>query len=593
MLKCFDSPIECSFILQKKKKLKKLLLQQDQLIKKKIAILGGSTTAELVNILELFLLRNGIEASFYQSEYNRFAEELLFDNQQLQDFAPDLIYLHTTTINLQNLPTVQSSLEEIKEMQQDEIDRFQEIWQKAMESYNCPIIQNNFEYPSYRVFGNSDRTIAQGKINYIDQINRSFTEAAQKIDGLYINDINYLSSKIGLDRWFDPQYWYSYKYAVSFDAIPYLAQSIAAISASIYGKSKKCLILDLDNTLWGGVIGDDGLTDIKLGPDFPMGEAYLDLQKYVASLKDRGIALAICSKNEYENAIDGLTHPHSALAPEDFVTIKANWNPKHQNVVEIAQELNIGLDSLVFLDDNPSERELVKSQLPEVAVPDIGKDITHYPSFLEENYFFESTTFTQEDLKKTSSLKDNLKRVQSKSQFKNYGEFLDSLEMKATISNFQEQYLERITQLINKTNQFNLTTKRLTATEVQKINYNQQDYLALCGRLEDKFGDNGLIAISIGKIEQTDLYMDIWLMSCRVIKRDMEKAMMDQLVEQAKKKGIKTIWGKWVASKKNKMVENLYQDLGFSYQSGDQKQANWKLEIDSYHKLNNHIKIEG
>jgi FkbH-like protein len=350
--------------------------------------------------------------------------------------------------------------------------------------------------------------------------------------------------------------------AVSPDATVALAKNVAGIIKSAYGKSKKCLVLDLDNTLWGGVIGDDGVQGLLLGRDHPRGETFQDFQRYVKGLRRRGVILAICSKNDPDIAKEGFSHPDSILSVEDFSAFKANWNPKPGNIREIAAELNIGLDSIVFVDDNPAERAIVSEQLPEVATPDVGSDVSRFAEVLEFERYFEVIDIVEDDLHRSSYYKTNLQRETEQKNCGDYGEFLASLAMSAEITSFSPVYLERITQLINKTNQFNLTTKRYTSAEVERISADPS-FVKLYGRLADRFGDNGLVSVVIGRVIDTTLELDLWLMSCRVLNREMELAMFDALVEQCKARGIGRIVGIFIPSKKNGIVADHYRKLGF------------------------------
>ena len=281
-----------------------------------------------------------------------------------------------------------------------------------------------------------------------------------------------MSAKMGLNNWFDKSLWYRSKYSLSYFAMPTLCSNISCIVNGIFGKTKKCLVLDLDNTLWGGVIGDDGLNGIKLGKETPIGEAYLDFQKYIKNLKNRGVILAVSSKNNDEIAKLGFSHSDSVLSLNDFSSFKSNWIPKNINILKIAEEINIGTDSIEFIDDNPSERALVNAQLPSVSVPNVGDDILNYIDHIEGNQFFELSNITSEDSLRSKFYNENIKRTKEMSEFKDYSEFLKSLEMKAEISKFEEDYLERITQLTNKTNQFNFTTKRYLLSEITSIKNN-------------------------------------------------------------------------------------------------------------------------
>jgi FkbH-like protein len=374
------------------------------------------------------------------------------------------------------------------------------------------------------------------------------------------------------------------------DAIPELAFNISKIINSIFGKSKKCLVLDLDNTCWGGVIGDDGLDGIHIGTETAIAETFTSLQSYAKELKQRGITLAVCSKNDFKNAKEGFEHPESILCFDDFTSFKANWGPKHQNILDIAKEINIGIDSLVFIDDNPVERDIVFSQIPSVSVPNVGSDVINFIDHIDRNGYFEPISLLPDDINRNKYYEDNKKRAVEQSTFKSYDEFLVSLDMTATIKSFSSIYLDRITQLTNKTNQFNLTTNRYTAGEIENI-ANSDKYIKIYGKLTDKYGDNGLIAITIGRIEYKQCHIDLWLMSCRVLKRDMEFAMLDELVRQCKEKRISEIVGYYFKSAKNNMVSDLYEKFGFILSKANNEDTIWKLDILNYENKNKFIGV--
>lgn len=372
-MKELQYPFDANLILSKKKHIKReLLANSGQMIEKRIAILGGYTTNDIKLIMELFLLDNGIKPSFYECEYNQYYEEAVFDNPELQHFAPDIIYVCTSNRNIISYPSLKDSKDEVERILDNEKERYTSIWDSLSERYHCPIIQNNFEMPYYRLLGNKDASDIHGKVNFLTRLNLFFYDYAQTHDNFYICDINYISADYGLKDWSDPFFYHMYKYAVNVNAIPYLSFNVANIIKSIFGKNKKGFVLDLDNTLWGGVIGDDGVDGIELGPEEPGGRVYTEFQNYIREHMDMGVLLNIDSKNEEENARAGLNHPDSALHEEDFISIKANWNPKDQNFRDIATELNLLPESLVFIDDNPAERHIVAEQLPGVATPDIG-----------------------------------------------------------------------------------------------------------------------------------------------------------------------------------------------------------------------------
>lgn len=585
-----DYPFDTSYILKKRRSIKKYYLSLNlPLLEKKIAILGGSTTHDIKEILELFLLQYGIKPIFYESEYAKYWEDALFPSDELKSFNPDFIFIHTSNRNILEYPTVKKSADEIDQLLQTQFQTYVKMWESLTEKYGCPIIQNNFEMPQYRLLGNSDVSNIHGRTNYLTRLNMLFYEYAQTHPNFFINDINYLSANYGLEKWSDTFYWHMYKYALSIPAIPYLAFSVANIIKSILGKNKKGLVIDLDNTLWGGVVGDDGVDGLEIGHETSMGQVYTEFQEYIKSQKDIGVILNVNSKNEYENAIAGLNHPEGTLHPDDFIVIKANWENKDKNFMAISNELNLLPESLVFVDDNPVERGIITEHIPGVVAPSLDKP-ENYINILDKSGFFEVTSISDDDIKRNEMYKENIERTKLEKSFDNYEDYLKSLEMSALIKDFDDLYIQRITQLTNKSNQFNLTTKRYTQTEMEEVAASP-DYIRLYGKLTDKYGDNGVITVVIGKIENNTLHMVLWLMSCRVLKRNMELAILDELVSEAKKRGVEKIMGYYYKTQKNSMVKEHYGNIGFTLVKSDDDSSVWELDVNSYRKQNNVINV--
>ena len=585
MLSELEYPFDSELILQKKKSLRRRLFEEEQnpsaRIRKKIAILGGSTTSDIKKILELFLLNEGIEPDFYECEYAQYWQDVMFDNPELVEFAPDLIYIHTSARNIRSFPTVRMDEASIDALLQSTFLPFQQMWDKIASAYHCPIIQNNFEQPFYRLLGNKDVSDVHGKLNFVNRLNDLLYTYAQTHDNFYVQDLNYLASCYGLTKWADPYYWHMYKYALAVPAIPELAYNLARIIKSIYGKNKKALVLDLDNTLWGGIVGDDGPENIEIGQETPTAQLYSEFQSYLKEHKDLGILLAVDSKNDEENALAGLNRPDSVLHPDDFLVIKANWNPKDQNLLQIAKDINIGSDALVFVDDNPAERHIVKSQVPGAAVPEMTVP-EHYITDLDRAGYFEITSFSKDDLARNEMYKANLQRAQQEASFTDYHEYLLSLDMKGEIRPFAPMYMARIAQLTNKSNQFNLTTLRCSQADIEQYAVNP-DYITLYGKLEDRFGDNGVVSVVFGHVDSQDsalLHIDLWLMSCRVLKREMEFAMMDALADTCIARGIQELRGYYYPTAKNKMVQEFYRTMGFTKDSEDETgNTTWSLSL--------------
>ncbi len=577
-----EYPFDAEEIIKKKKKYRRLLLEDESktYIEKKIAILGGQTTEAIKQVLELFLLNQGIKPSFFESEYNMWYEDGMFDNPELTAFEPDVIYICTCIRNLTQFPEMADDAKTITEKREAEVAKFTGLWNHLSETYHCPIIQNDFEYPFYRLMGNKDASDAHGRVNFVTEVNRDFYNYAQTHENFYICNVNYIAASYGLEKWADPYYWHMYKYSVAVPAIPHLSFNVANIIKSIYGKNKKVLNLDLDNTLWGGIVGDDGAENIEIGQETSLAQTYSEFQTYIKSQKDLGVLLTVNSKNDEENAKSGFERPDSVLKLDDFTAFKANWDPKSMNLQKTAEELNLLPESFVFVDDNPAERAIIEGTFTGVAVPEVN-EVEHYINTLDKSGFFEVTAFSKDDLKRNEMYRENAKRNQLQASFANYEDYLKSLEMKAEIQGFVPMYMARIAQLTNKSNQFNLTTKRYSQADIEAI-ATDENYITLYGKLEDRFGDNGVVSILIGEKDEAkkELHMRLWLMSCRVLKRDMEFAMMDELVAKAQATGMKKIVGYYYPTAKNSMVKDFYHRMGFEKISEDEEgNTVWEFDV--------------
>ncbi len=589
-MKELEYPFDPEWILKKKKALKRELLQnaEQTFLEKKIAILGGSTTRNIRDILELFLLNYGIRPLFYESEYNQYYTDGMFPNPALEEFHPDILYIHTSNRNIEQFPSLEDDRTLVTQKLQAEYERFQRLWEHLRATYGCPVIQNNFEPPFYRLLGNRDASDYRGRWNYIQRLNQLFYEYADTHQDFYIHDICYEAADYGLERWSDPFYWNMYKYAMCVPAIPYTAFQLARIIKSIFGKNKKVLNLDLDNTLWGGVIGDDGPENIEIGQETSLGQTYAEFQEYLKQHKKLGVLLSVNSKNNEETALSGLERADSVLKREDFVAFRANWEPKSHNLCATAEELKLLPESFVFVDDNPAEREIIRQEVPGAAVPKLTK-VEDYIRVLDRSGFFEVTNFSEDDLKRNEMYLANEKRSIMQKNFSDYGDYLRSLEMKAEIGAFCPAYFSRIAQLTNKSNQFNLTTHRYSQSEIGQIAADPE-YLTLYGRLEDKFGDNGVVSIMIGRKEKDVLHIELWLMSCRVLKRDMEYAMMDALVKRCRDCGITQIYGYFYPTAKNAMVKDFYALQEFEKLEEDAEgNAKWIFRIPEQYALKNQV----
>ena len=574
-----DYPLNSYKILRKKRPLKRELLANENFITKRIAILGGTSTGEIKEQLEIFLLNSNIRPDFYECEYGQYYETVMFEDESLKKFNPEIIYIHISNENLKSLNDVDQISED---RAKDEFIKLEFIWQKLSQSFECEIIQDNFELPSFKSLGNFDVSSKSSITRTVNILNEMLYKQAIEKNYLHICDRNYLSSKLGLTNWKDYSLWLLAKYSLSYQAITNICYILNKIIQSISGFSKKCLVLDLDNTLWGGVIGDDGVDGILLGKESALGEAYLDFHSYVKQLKNRGVILAVCSKNDFDNARSGFNHPDSILKFSDFTVFKANWDTKTKNIYDIAQEINIGLDSIVFIDDNPLERDIVRKEFSGVvSVPDIGDDVTRYREILDGSELFNITSLSEEDKKRNDFYKKDKKREKTAFNFTDYNDYLKSLKMIAEIGRFNKAYLTRITQLTNKTNQFNLTTKRMTEKDIEYI-MNDDLSISLYAKLDDKFGENGLVSVMQGNIKGSSVSIDLWLMSCRVFKRTLEYTIFYEFAKLARSKNINTIIGKYMPTKKNKIVSDIYKELGFSMVDENNGTLTFELNLLAY-----------
>ena len=576
-------PFDATMLRKKQKSIRRELLGQDvSFLEKRIAILGGSTTNLFRDFLELFLLDAGIAPVFYESGYAQYYEEAVFPNEALLGFSPDIIFVFTTSLNLKEMPAPFEKKEEAEARIEREYVRYHNIWE-GLGRYRAVIIQNNFEMPAFLPLGSSDAVLWGGWRHTIESLNARLAQYAVEHANVCIHDMHYLASLFGLETWFDLFQYSAYKLAVRYEMIPFVALHAANLIKAIFGKTRKCLVLDLDNTLWGGVIGDDGVEGIQIGKETPEAEAYTAFQKYLLALKERGVLLAVCSKNEESAAKAGFSHPDTILHLDDFVAFQANWESKDQNVRRIAKMLNIGLDSLVFLDDNPMERAIVREHVPEVAVPEVtGGDVASYIRAIERNGYFETVSISEDDRKRSETYHANQKRVEMQASAGSYEEFLESLDMRAKVAPFCHFYYDRIAQLTNKSNQFNLTTRRFTRADIERM-AEDPHYITLYGKLQDRFGDNGLVSVVIAETEGKDVHIRLWLMSCRVLKRGMEEAMMEALAEKARLAGGKKLIGYYYPTAKNGMVRDFYSAHGFSLVDDADGNTVWEhgLEMDA------------
>ncbi len=440
------------------------------------------------------------------------------------------------------------------------------------------ILFQNIPRKPHTIFGHSDATITQSEQFQLHLFNQALV-AMTKQTSSYLFDVASIAENEGLNRWYDERMWYLGKFAFSPDYLPLYADHLCRIISSIKGESRKCIVLDLDNTLWGGIVGQDGLEGINLGMGDPEGEAFITFQKYLLQLNDRGVILSVCSKNNKADAIEVFEkHPKILLKLDHIACFVVNWENKPTNITFIANSLNIGLESMVFIDDNPVERENVRRYLPVVAVPEMPEDPSLYTRTLSQAGYFELPKYTKEDLFRNENYQNNIKVKKLLSNRIDIQDGLAAIGMQLELKPFDAMGRNRIEQLINKSNQFNLTTRRYNNSQIKVIEESDSSY-TLQVSLKDKFGDYGMISVLIGSIENQTLSIDTWLMSCRAIGREIEKAVFQEIVNYCFDREIKTIIGYYIKSDKNELVQDHYLKMGF-YQSTIKKNiTEWKLKI--------------
>ena len=555
-------PFDCLEILRKYKSIRRALIKNDNFIDVKIFVASGTTTDEIIKILEVFLLNAGIKPEFLLGNYGLFYEDLIFENKDLKDFNPDLIYVHTSFKNLKNIPKVSDSISDIDQKLNNEFCNFKDIWKKIGESYGCPVIQNNFELPPQRILGNLDSTLPSGLTNYITNLNYKFSRHANLNDNLYLNDINYLSAFHGIENWFSMKEWYRSKHSVSLKYVPYLSYNIANIISALYGKSKKGLVLDLDNTLWGGVVGEDGYNKVILG-DEGIGLIYKNFQKVVKKLINSGVLIVLVSKNNEFDVKEVLKkNKNMILKEKDITAMKVNWQEKSKNIIELSKELSLGMDSFVFWDDNPIERKKVKMKVKDVTVIDPKKNIEEWPRQLASLNIFESGQLTKEDKIKTQLYKIRDDFENNKKNYDDEVQYLRSINISVKVHEINKNNIVRAEQLCNKTNQFNLNLKRLNQKEIIKLT-NKKNYDLKMLSLKDDYGDHGLIAIYGIHFQKDKFKIDLFAMSCRVLGRYLENWILNKIKDYAKIKKSRFIHADFVKGPRNNIFKQFLLDNGF------------------------------
>lgn len=545
-----------------------------------LGVISNATTAFLAPALTGSALRHGIALRVVETEFGQVLQEALTPDSSLHLAKPDMILV---AVDHRGLPIQPCPGDDkaAKRAVEDCLAYFEAIRSGVRAAGQAVCVFQTLPRPADTLFGNLDMRVPGTMRSLIDAVNRGLAEMLEGSPDALL-DVAGLAETVGLSAWHDPTVWNLAKVPFADDYLPIYAEHATRLIAAMRGKARRCLVLDLDNTLWGGVIGDDGLEGIVLGQGDPTGEAFQAVQRLALALRARGIVLAVSSKNNDEAARAPFRrHPEMLLRESHIAVFQANWNDKATNIEAIAKELSLGIDSMVFLDDNPMERDQVRQHLPQVAVPELPQDPALFAQTLMAGGYFESASFSLEDSKRADFYQDNARRVTLERQSGDLNAYLESLQMRISFGRFDDVGRARITQLINKSNQFNLTTKRYSELEVKRIQ-DDPDCLALQVRLQDKFGDNGMISVVICRRHGDTWDIDSWLMSCRVLKRKVEQAVLGELIRLARESGISKLVGQYIPTGRNALVADHFARLGFALAgSTTDGSSNWALEVDT------------
>jgi FkbH-like protein len=545
----------------------------------RVAILADCAIQQLTTLLKSLGSRNGIVVETYEGGYDLVDLEILDPESALYAFDPQYL------IVLMSGEKLKSRLYESMDRQSfaaETVGRIETLWGAFRANSSAVLVQSTFVHPSERAFGNYELKVAESVGSIFSEINHRLASRARDAKNVLLNDLDFLAASVGRRNWSDPRLWNMAKFPCRLEHLPLLAQSLLDTILAASGLFTKCVVLDLDNTLWGGVIGDDGLDGIQLG-EFDEGEAFVGLQKFIRELKRRGIILAVVSKNQHENAILPFKkHPNMVLREDDISVFVANWDNKVDNIRLVQKTLNIGFDSIVFLDDNPFERNIVREYLPKVVVPEFPDDPSLFLETLAELNLFETASFSEADLQRAAQYREEAQRELTKVQYTNVKDYLISLGMEIKLERFNAFGLPRVAQLIQRSNQFNLMTRRYSEAACEAM-MGDASVVPLTLKLSDKFGDYGLIAVIVLKPSGEDIKIDEYLMSCRVLQRGVENFAMNNIFAFAERVGTSRVTGAYIPTSKNAMVRDFYKKFGFEKISEDSSGvSHWALAVERY-----------
>jgi FkbH-like protein len=558
----------------------------------RLAFLSSSTSAHLAGGLRIGALRRGVALEIYEPAYGQYRQDLEDSRSGLYAFDPTVVLFAFDAVFVAAHVLEAKTISDACRLADEFVDSLRKLWTATSARTGASIIQQTTMPHLPGCGGSNEHRLPSSGAAFISRVNQRLRDVSDEA-GIDLLSLDTRVVRDGIDAWFSPLSWYGAKQEVALPASPMFGDMVARLIAARQGRSAKCCVFDLDNTLWGGVIGDDGIDRIIIGAGSAAGEAFLSLQNYALDLRRRGVILAVCSKNDEAIAVEPFeSHPDMALKRQDVTCFIANWQDKPRNLKAIAQQLNIGLEALVFVDDNQFERELVRESLPEIFVPEVPDDPALVPRCLSDAGYFEMVALTDEDVRRAAVYTENAQRASFQNKTGDLKSYLVGLKMVLQWRQPAEIDIARVTQLINKTNQFNLTTRRLNESNVRAAIADTRAAV-LQFRLVDRFGDNGIIAVVIGHMTDDAKFMiDDWLMSCRVLGRQVEEAMLNVVASMAREMGASQLSGIYRPTKRNGMVADLLSRLGFTIEKASNDAVIGVLDLVSFDERQTPISIE-
>lgn len=556
-----------------------------RILRRSIGVLRNTTLELLLPFLRVVGAKNDVFWQFYLSGYGDAVPLTLDHGSDLYARQPDYIWvaLELAPLSPKLYYSFATLSKEDIELEIQQVSNQLETIVKAVRQHsNAQIMLQNFRPLFESDLGLYDSYADPGLSEVIYVLNHRMRELTQLYTGVYVFDYYRVVSRVGASHWVDRKLWLLANTPIAPSHYLYFANEWAAFMNCLLGRRKKCIVLDMDNTLWGSILGEDGIEGIKIGGTYP-GNAFREFQFRLLNLYHQGIMLAACSKNNEEDVLEVWeNHPDMVLRKKHFAAWRINWQNKAQNIREIAQELNIGLDSMVLFDDNPAERELVRQQLPEVMTPEMPEDPMDFAPFLTGLRVFDTLSLTQEDKERSMQYISQRQRNGLKNQCKSIKEYYQSLEMQLEIQRANTYNIPRIAQLTQRTNQFNLTAHRYSEGDVRRFAENTNDYLVYCVRVIDKFGDNGITGAAIVRHAERNAEIDTFLLSCRVIGRTVETAFLYYMLNELYDLGINTVHGKYTKTSKNQVVKTFYSEHGFDTEAQEGTEVSYVIHLTGY-----------